>query len=75
MTFEDYEEIKVIMEHVMVVLNASGKYEESDEVWHNLFLLLREYKEIDASTYMKRFQKYYELAVKLDSYHMEGYSL
>lgn len=75
MTFDEYEAIKGTMEHVIVVLNVAEKYKESDEVSHSLFLMLREYKDVDADTYRKRFRKYFDLAGEVDSQHMEGYLL
>lgn len=75
MPFDEYEAIKVTMEHVIVVLNVSGKYKESDEVSHNLFLMLREYKDTNVNIYRKRFRKYFELAQKADPQQMKGYSL
>ena len=73
MTFEEYEAIKVTMEHVIVVLNAAERYKESDEVSYSLFLMLREYKDVDADIYKKRFRGYYNLATEIDSQHMEGF--
>lgn len=75
MTFEEYETIKVTMEHVIVVLNVAKRYNESDEVSHGLFLMLCEYKEADANIYRNRFRKYFDLAKKVNSQHMDGFSL
>lgn len=75
MTFDEYEAIKGAMEHVIVVLNVAERYKEADEVSHNLFLMLREYKEVDANIYKKRFRGYFDLAIEIESQHMEGFSL
>ena len=75
MAFDEYEAIMGTMEHVVVVLNVAKRYKESDEVSHILFLMLREYKKVDASIYKNRFLKYFDLANKIDYQHMEGYSL
>mgnify|MGYP004536307921 CR=1 FL=1 len=75
MTSKEYFGIKATMEHVIVVLNVFERYSEADEVYHILFQMLFEYTSVSSTKYKQKFQKYFDLAYKIDHDHMIGFSL
>lgn len=63
MTFEEYENIKAELEHVMLELYHEKNINVSEEVYNMTCDLMMEYEQEDLGTYKNRLQEYKSMLI------------